>query len=280
MLVAAGLWDTSGVGCEGVRASDADDISPDELVIEVDGEDVHVHNLDATSVLGLTVAYLDLLMRCAADRDEEIVFSGLRAFEKCGSIGTTPSDPELARQAVLDATKLLTLPIKPAHGLKVAVDRVREALGRLPSHYRTTVKVRGLERAIADGPGALAERPWATATLRARVQRVGGAAPRATFTSKSEARTFHLDLKDKDQATALGKHLYSTVDIVARMARDSSGYIEDGTLLEFYPVAGPNAQAAWTVWRDWFKHSGVRSLDELGENRTEDEDEGDHGDRQ
>jgi hypothetical protein len=263
-----------------VYTSDAGNVSPDDLVIEVDGEGVHLNNLDAPSVLGLAVAYLDLLMRCAAERDEEIAFSGLTAFEKCGSLGTSPNDPELARQAVLDATKLLSRPTKPAYGLKVAVDRVRESLGRLPSHYRTTVKVRGLERAIADEPHVLAERPWAAAKLRARVQRVGGAAPRATFMSKSEARTFHLDLKDKEQATALGKHLYSTVDIVARVARDSSGYIEDGTLLEFYPVAGPNAQTAWTVWREWFKHSGVRSLDELEENKDDDEEDGgDHGNR-
>jgi hypothetical protein len=104
------------------------------------------------------------------------------------------------------------------------------------------------------------------------VQRVGGAAPRATFASKSEARIFHLDLQDKEQATALGKHLYGMVDIVARVARDDSGYIEDGVLREFYPVAGPDARMAWTTWREWFKSNGVRSLDELEENKGERDD--------
>jgi hypothetical protein len=236
----------------------------DELVIEVDGEGVHLATLDAPGVLNLASCYLDLLARCAADLDEMIEFRGLRAFENCGSLGTYPSDPELARRSVLDAARLLASRDRPGHGLKIAVDRVRQARAALPPHYRAIVKFGSIARDISPEPASVLDQtPYATASLRARVQRVGGAFPRATFTSKSEAKVFHLDLRDHAQASDLGIYLYKTVDIVARVGRDPDGNIEEGVLREFYPVGGDSG----SEWADWFKESGVVSLEELGKNR-------------
>jgi hypothetical protein len=244
--------------------SEHNDEDPDELVIEIDGEGVQLATLDAPAVLYLAVCYLDLLTRCAADRDETIEFRGLRAFEKCGSLGTHPTDPELARRSVLDASKLLGSWERPGRGLKIAVDRVRDARAALPPNYRAVVKLGSVARDISAEPMSVVNQaPFATTSLRARVERVGGASPRATFTSRSEAKKFHLDLKDQAQASDLGIYLYKTVDIVARVARDADGNIEDGLLREFYPVAGDSR----TEWADWFKESGVTSLEELRENR-------------
>lgn len=165
-----------------------------------------------------------------------------------------------------------------AHAVKLALEYSAKWNPHLSASDASNVSpVRGLVRNISDeSTEPIAARPWATTTLRARVQRVWGARPRATFMSKSEGRAFHLNLT-KEQATALGKHLYSTVDIVARVGRDNAGYIEDGTLIGFYPVAGPNARTTWTVLNEWFKHSGVQSLDELEENRTDDDEDGGGG---
>jgi hypothetical protein len=236
----------------------------DELVIEVDGDGVHLDTLDAPGVLNLAVAYLELLRRCAADRDDTIEFRGLRAFEKCGSLGTHPSDPELARRAVVDAFNLLASWERPARGLKLAVDNVRAARAALPSNYRALVKMGGVERLIAaEAMSVLDQAPYVSTTLRAHVQRVGGIKPRATFISNSERVRFHLDLRDAEQATSLGTYLYKVVDIVALVVRDASGNIEGGTLREFHPVADGSAGDAWG---EWFRESGVRSLDELTEN--------------
>lgn len=249
-----------------VASEEASADNADELVIEVDGEGVHLDTLDAPGVLNLAVAYLELLRRCAADRDETIEFRGLRAFEKCGSLGTHPSDPELARRAVVDAFHLLASWDRPARGLKLAVDNVRAARAALPNNYRALVKMGGVERLIASEPmSILAETPYATTSLRAYVQRVGGLKPRATFTSRSERVRFHLDLQDEQQATSLGTYLYQAVDIVALVVRDLAGNIEGGTLREFHPVASAAAEDAW---RDWFRESGVRSLDELAVNKN------------
>lgn len=247
-------------------SEDAGPDSADELVIEVDGEGVHLDTLDAPAVLNLAVAYLELLRRCAQDRDESIEFRGLRAFEKCGSLGTHPSDPELARRAVVDAFNLLASWERPARGLKLAVDNVRAARAALPGNYRALVKMGGTERLIASEPmSVLAEAPYASTSLRAYVQRVGGLKPRATFTSKSERLRFHLDLQDDQQAASLGTYLYQTVDIVALVVRDLAGNIEGGTLREFHPVS---SSAVADAWRDWFRESGVRSLDELAMNKN------------
>jgi hypothetical protein len=241
------------------------DASADDLVIEVAGDGVHLDTLDAPSFLELGVAYMQLLIRCAADRDEMIEFHGLRAFEKCGSIASRPNDPELARRAVLDAFKLLASWEKPARGLKVAVDRVRAAREALPSHYTASVKVRGLERVLSTEPMSVLEpTPYVIAALRAYVQRVGGTKPRATFSSRAEPRVFHLDLANADQASALGQYLYHHVDIVAVVARNADGNIEEGRLTEFYPVLGGDPRAAWS---EWFADNGVASLDELDGNK-------------
>ena len=95
----------------------------DELVIEVDGEGVHLETLDAKGMLTLASSFLELLEAIADERDEKIEFTGLRAFEKCGSIATYPSDVELARQVALDAYKLLASHERP-RGLAQKLDRV------------------------------------------------------------------------------------------------------------------------------------------------------------
>jgi len=234
-------------------------------VIEVAGDGVHLDTLDAPGVLELSVAYMQLLVRCAADRDETIEFHGLRAFEKCGAIASHPSDPELARRAVLDAFKLLSSWEKPARGLKVAVDRVRAARAALPSHYTASVRMRGVERVISAEPMSVLEpTPYVTAAVRACVQRVGGTKPRATFSSRAEPRVFQLDLASEDQASALGQYLYNQVDIVAVVARNADGNIEEGRLTEFYPIVGGDPRPAWS---EWFVENGVSSLEELDENK-------------
>lgn len=239
--------------------------NPDELVLEVDGEGVHIDTIDAPAVLEFTVAYLNLLKLCAAERDEELEFHGLRSFEKCGSIGTLPSDAEIARQATLDAFKLLSSRDRPMHGMKIAVQRVRDTREALPSHYTTVVKVRGLERVISSQPfSVIADTPYAANSMRVYVQRVGGATPKATFKSKSEAKVFHLTLRDADQAEELGKYLYKYVDITALVLRDADGYIESGLVREVFPVSEGDPRQAWG---EWFKESGVTSLEDLDQVR-------------
>jgi hypothetical protein len=241
------------------RAPNTD--NPDELVIEVDGEGVHIDTLDAPAVLEFTVAYLNLLKLCATERDEDLEFRGLRSFEKCGSLATLPSNPEIARQATLEAFKLLSSRDRPMHGLKIAVQRVRETREALPSHYTTIVKVRGLSRVISSQPvSVIADTPFATNSMRVYVQRVGGATPKATFRSSSEPKVFHLALRDAEQGADLANYLYKYVDITALVLRDADGHIESGVVREFFPVSEENARRAWD---EWFKESGMTSLDEL-----------------
>src|ERR1051325_7557228 len=110
----------------------------------------------------------------------------------CGA-GSRPSSPQLARQAVLDATKLLTRPVRPAHGLEIAVDRVREALGRLLPHDQTTATCEDFSEPSPTDHVGLPARPWATATLRApesgRVSPHPRRGPRAIASAHTRAGT-------------------------------------------------------------------------------------------
>jgi hypothetical protein len=231
----------------------------DDLVVEVDGEGVHLNTLDAPSMLELAGSYFALLQKLAEEREESIDLVGLRAFEKCGSIATRPSDPELARQAALDAHRLLSSWSSPPRGLVQAVQRVRTARAALPSHYTASVKVRGFVRALAPEPAeALHESPYETLSLRAQLMRVGGRKPRAAFKARAELRPFSLDLASEDQAKQLGPYLYKRIDLVAVVVRDAAGNIEAGTLKEFEPLSGDDPARAW---REWFRDSGVQSLD-------------------
>jgi hypothetical protein len=232
----------------------------DDLVIEVDGEGVHLDTLDAPSVLELAVSYLLLLSKVADERGEEIEFVGLSSVEKCGQLRTTPTDPELARLLAVDATQLLASRERPGYGLQGVVQRVRQARAALPTHYTASVKVRGFERVITAEPvSRLDEAPFATASVRAELLRVGGIRPRAAFKSKAENRPFHLDVT-KGQAERLAAHLYKTIDIVASVGRDREGNIEIGTLLEFYALSDGDPRAAWA---EFLKERGPVSLDEL-----------------
>ena len=235
------------------------DAAENDLVIEVDGEGVHLDTLDAPRVLELAVAYLELLKKIADERDEDIQFVGIEAREKCGLLATRPSDPELARQLALDSHKLLASLVKP-RGLGGVIDRVRDARAKLPSNYTARVRIHGFDRPISAEPSsALKETPYSATSLRAYVVRVGGRRPRAAFRSKSEARQFSLDLGER-LAKELSPHLYSEVDIDALVARDPAGNIEEGTLRAFYVLSKGDPQA---TWNEWFNENGITAVEDL-----------------
>lgn len=233
---------------------------PDEVVIEVDGDGVHLDTLDAPATLEFAVSYFRLLQKIVDERGEEIEFKGLKAIEKCGLIATRASDPVLAQQAAVDAHRMMSSPAPPPHGLRMAITRVREARAGLPSHYLAKVKILGFSRPIDAEPfSRLEAKPYATTSVRAYLSRIGGSTPQATFKSKAELRAFSLVLRDDAQAKELSPHLYTTLDIVALVARNADGAIEEGRLLEFYPLTGDPRVA----WAEWFRENGIKSEDEL-----------------
>jgi hypothetical protein len=246
-----------------------DILDDDDLVIEVDGEGVHLDSIDANGVLRLAVAYYDLLIRIANENGEELSFRGLKAVEKCAALGSRPSDVELARQSTVIGSRLLSTRERPPRGLGGAVESVRSECNALPLGYQAKVRIRGYESVISGEPDShYMPAPFGSLSVRAQVVRVGGIRPRATFKSKSEYRPFTLDIP-LEEAARLGRHIYKTVDIVATVARDREGNIEQGRLKEFYPLSKEDPTNAW---RDWFRESGIESLQQLRERQQLDDD--------
>jgi hypothetical protein len=244
-----------------------DGFDPNDLVIEVDGEDVHLDTVDAARTLELAVAYMQLIQRIAEERDEEVVFTGFEAVEKCAALVTHPSDPELARLAAVEAGFLLSSHNRPPHGLKEAVERVRHARDSLPHHYDAHVHIRGLRRPIVGASEVVARSPYSVTSLRAQLTRVGGSRPRATFVSDSEERAFTVHIADVDLATHLAGWLYTELDIELQVARDLDGNIEDGVLTGFHPLVDFEDDEEW---KKWFREAGIESLEELDRARKAD----------
>jgi hypothetical protein len=231
----------------------------DELVIEIDGDGVHLATLDAPRLLELAAAYFDLLAKVAADRDEALELRGLRAFEKCASIATTPSNSATAARAIADASDLLASVRRPGYGLVEPVRRVRTARARLPTGTRARILLGEQRSDLVTEPteSPPMPRPAGVTTVRAYLQRVGGATPRATFQARTEPRPFTVDLQDAAQAEQLGQSLYKTLDIEVRLLRDADGAIEGGQLAGFHPVAVGDALGAW---RAWFRDNAVETI--------------------
>jgi hypothetical protein len=222
--------DAIGIEVEAASADDMEHVSPESLLAPV-------------STLRLTVAYLELLDAIAADRDQDLVFSGLEVVDKCTAVFVRVNEIVPARQCLAEAKWLLMSGERPPRGMRSKIEAVHEARAKLPPLYQATAFVGAtrfpIERALlSDGF------PRATLAVRATPIRIGGKSPTVTFESPSEEKRFTLRLS-RDMAKRLAPHLYSDVDIEAMVLRADDGLIESGNLDAFYPLDEGDPIKAW-----------------------------------
>jgi hypothetical protein len=232
-------------------------IGGQDLLFEVDGPDVHPHNIDALVLLELAASFFSLVAAEAANRGAELRLDGLAVRDKCAAIVTRASDGPVARHAADQTRKILGGAIDPPKGAAAHVQRFRQAALRL-DRSRYHIRAMGTThdqvawQVPIELPADVRTRPldsWTT--MRVRVERAGGANPAVRFSSVLEREDFTLRATEA-AAQAIGKHLYKEGELEARIERGLDGEITGGHILAFTPL-DPDVSDPWAPWTHWYQ---------------------------
>jgi hypothetical protein len=221
----------------------------EDLLLELDGPDVHPGTVDSAKLLAFASAYLDLLARMASEEEAPIAFRGLSIIDKCVAIQVRPDDVDYARILAGGSASYLSGDRSP-RGLGANVARVQESIRAFPKDYRAKVVVgTWTQDLFIPETKPSSDLPAAIEAMRATVQRIGGADPRVRFKGILDRYPFSVDVSQAE-AIALAPYLYKDVEIVVRVIRTAEGRISFCQLMEFHPVS---QQDSGEAWREWFR---------------------------
>jgi hypothetical protein len=216
---------------------------PQRLLVEIDGQDVRPDNLDAAAALTIAAAYVRLVSEIAEDDGVELKFTALEIVDKCVAFSLLPNEPDVALHAAKKAIRYVSGVEQPSKGTITSTRAVREALRQLPPQQTARVIAGPWRADLSSSAGEVAAPAQETLSLRAVPLRVGGTRPAVRFESASEEKAFTLYVT-KEQARAVGPHLYRPCDIVALVRRDEDGHVDHGELLEFAGVTDDDPTTA------------------------------------
>lgn len=227
------------------------------LMVEIDGPGVHPNTVDGASALELAASFVGLVRKLAADRDQTLVFSGVEILDKCMAVAVHVDQRVVARELSQEALRLVRAPTDAPRGTAQYIERVRTAIRHLPEGQKARVIVAQWGDSIEMETTVSTSPPWGRLSQRVKLLRIGGTRPLARIQSRYESDDFSLAVT-VDQARDLAVHLYQSIDIEARVARDAEGVIERGELVAWHPIS---TQDANTAWRDWFRDHAVSERD-------------------
>jgi hypothetical protein len=185
----------------------------DKLVrLRVDAPGVRPETVSTVDALGLATAYFNALQKLAEDRGLELVLQGVEVSDGSLNIAARSDKPEVAKESL----RVLAGGLSSEGKTSVAVRDVVVWLRRFKNAKVQAWVGSDFERDLSVDTALKAPIYWATVSLRATPQRVGGATPRVRFTSPSEQYPFTLDV-DAENARAVGANLYREMDIEARV---------------------------------------------------------------
>lgn len=216
------------------------------------GEDEHPHNTRRPAqVLRFAGAYLELLERFAADRDEPIEFEGIALTDNCITAETRVSNPVAGMRASLIANQAIKDPeaYRP-QGAGALITTCRD-LGRgfgVPVQIRIGPTFTELVEYQASEVG----RPWSITTLRARLIRVGIKPPAIRLEPVLRGSDFSAKVNPA-QVEGLLPCMGKELDVEILAARDARGRIERAEVLRFWPIdTDLDAEAVLAQWTDWY----------------------------
>ena len=237
----------------------------DSIKIEIDGPGVSPATVDAPLALEIAAALLGFVQRAASDRDMSITIRGLSIEDKCAAVVAHVDQSAAVREIAREALSYVRGDLSAPRGTGEYVSRLRGALKRLPDGQTAAVMMGTWREEIVASGVVVPPTPWSRLAHRARLLRVGGQRPMARFESKYDGE-FSL-LVDVDAARQLGMHLYRSLDIEARVARDAEGDIVRGELIEWHLVGDGDPS---TALRGWFKDHAITAT-EYDQRRRDDD---------
>lgn len=236
-----------------------DEVQPDEVLIALNGPDIHPATAPARLLLQLASTYIEMLELVASIDDVDLGLAGIRIVDKCVGVTIRTTKPELAKEAMVQTRRFVERKDEVPHGLKKPTAALRSSLSLVPLTCETSVGIGSWEEPLRLLPPSRVSRPFASVTLRATPIKVGGSgAQRVTFKSGSEPKSFTLDM-DEARVQEIGAGLHSLFTIEARVSRGPDGAISDGLLREFRKVGDSSSD----TWRKWFRESSGEYWDDV-----------------
>lgn len=237
----------------------------DSIMIEIDGPGVSPATVDAPLALEIAATLLGFVQRAASDRDVSLAIRGLSIEDKCAAVVAHVDHGAVVREIAREALSYVRGDLPAPRGSGEYISRMRAALKRLPVGQTAAVLMGTWKQEIVASGAVVPPAPWSRLAHRAKLLRVGGQRPMARFESKYDGE-FSLQV-DVDAARQLGVHLYRSLDIEARVARDAEGDIVRGELIEWHLVGDGDPS---TALRSWFKDHAITAT-EYDQRRRDDD---------
>jgi hypothetical protein len=218
------------------------------MLLVLDGADLHPHTVDPRVAADLLQVFFEMVTKAAAVVGASPNLRGLSIEDKCFQVRSETFASE-------DAIRVMELVSGWANGTESAdtqVDRDRarrfNALARkLSTHVSASVKVgrREWKLSLADQLPDL--QPAVTSTLRVKLIGLDVEPARARFVSESEDHPFRLGV-DVGMAEKLSHHFNRYLDLEFTYRRDRLGKIEDGKIIDFFPMETDDSGEEWLGW--------------------------------
>ena len=240
---------------------------PVKALFEIEGTDVHPHTVDPRVAADLIKTFFDLLGRAATVRGVPLKLRGITIVDKCFQLGCDTYEPDFTIKAMEVVTGWVTGTEEPdSKKDRDLVRHLHTVITKFGDDAAAKISVGDWERSL-DFTGSLPELPpQVTTTLRVKVLDVGVSPSRVKFESGSEDDPFSLEVTT-ELAEELGHFVNKELDLVFKHRRNRQGRIEDGEILEYFPMEVDDTGEGWLKWltengRHW---SGVEDpLEELG----------------
>lgn len=217
-------------------------------MLEVDGPDLHPTTIDTHAAIALADAFVHLLDKAAEAYGASLGLRGFQVIDKCHCTVIKTSDPKAARTIVEHVETIIGGGrVPPVKGLAPAANKLRTVLRKFGPGHSFKLSLGEWERVLdpQDSPQDLM--PESVTTLRARLVRIGVSPDRAKFEAGSELDPFTLSIT-RDQALAWSRFLGQDVDIEVSIKRGPLDNIEDGYVLNLYPMDNNASPDAWLEW--------------------------------
>jgi hypothetical protein len=218
------------------------------MLLEIDGADVHPQTVDPRVAADLLQAFFELLGRAGTVSGVALHLRGLMIEDKCFLARSEAIEPALASKALEVASGWVNGTEQPDS--QQDLDRVR--------------RFNSLARKLGDGVTAkvsLGEKVWdlelnddlpglppsARTSLRVKLVDIGVEPARARFISGSEDGPFSLTVS-VEQAEELSRYLNKELDLEFTCRRDRFGKIEDGIIIQHFPMESEDGGEDWLRW--------------------------------
>ncbi len=237
------------------------------MMLELDGADLHPHTVDPRVAADLIQNFFEMVNAAANVVGVTLSLRGLHIEDKCFLVKSETPEAALAMK-VMDLVSGWANGTEPPI-TKKEQDRVRKfnsAARKIGNDVCAKLKVGEREWPLDLVDHLTDLTPSVTTTLRVKLIDIGASPARARFESGSEEHPFSISV-DLEMAEKLSKHFNRHLDLEFTYRRDRQGRIEDGRIIEFFPMeADDNGEE----WLSWLKENGKHwddvdnALEELG----------------